>query len=115
MFITTNIFSYEEGISSRDNINIYYRDYGPADGDPILLVQGLGGQLINWPNHLIPSLKYEIKTPIKILIIADVIIHKFHGKSFNITENKALIINTINFGLVLIETATIAMKDKGIT
>ena len=56
MFITTNIFSYEEGISSRDNINIYYRDYGPADGDPILLVQGLGGQLINWPNHLIEFL-----------------------------------------------------------
>ena len=35
---------------------IAYRDYGPSTGDPILLVQGLGGQLINWPDHLLDFL-----------------------------------------------------------
>ncbi len=37
-------------------MQIYYRDYGPYDAEPILLVQGLGGQLINWPDHLIEFL-----------------------------------------------------------
>ena len=43
-------------MASNNNIEIYYRDYGPNNGDPILLVQGLGGQSINWPQHLIEFL-----------------------------------------------------------
>ncbi len=50
-----------------------------------------------------------------MLISAEVIIHKFQGKSLNKIENKALIINTISLILVFIETTTIAIKDKGIT
>ena len=53
MFTNSNLFSFDEGIAKSGNIEIYYRDYGPADGEPILLVQGIGGQLINWPQHLI--------------------------------------------------------------
>ena len=36
---------FEEGYATKDNLKIYYRDYGPADGIPVLLVMGLGGQL----------------------------------------------------------------------
>ena len=56
MFTNSELFSFEEGVANNNNVEIYYRDYGPLDGDPILLVQGLGGQLINWPEHLIDFL-----------------------------------------------------------
>ena len=56
MFTNSNLFSYEEGKALNQDIEIYYRDYGPVDAEPILLVQGLGGQLINWPQHLIEFL-----------------------------------------------------------
>ena len=47
---------YREGFSENNGVKIFYRDYGPDDAEPILLVQGLGGQLINWPQHLIEYL-----------------------------------------------------------
>ena len=47
MFTNSNLFSFDEGVSKNNNIEIYFRDYGPQNGDPILLVQGIGGQLIN--------------------------------------------------------------------
>ena len=56
MFTNSNLFSYEEGLAKNNDLEIYYRDYGPINGDPILLVQGIGGQLINWPQHLIEFL-----------------------------------------------------------
>ena len=56
MISTPLLHSYEEGVVQNDDVSIYYRDYGPKDADPILLVQGLGGQLINWPDHLIEFL-----------------------------------------------------------
>ena len=56
MFTNSDLFTYEEGTTQNDDIEIYYRDYGPNDAEPILLVQGLGGQLINWPQHLIEYL-----------------------------------------------------------
>ena len=56
MFTNSKLFSFEEGTAHNNEIEIYYRDYGPTDGDPILLVQGIGGQLINWPQHLIEFL-----------------------------------------------------------
>ena len=33
-----NIFSYSEGFASNGDVQIAYRDYGPVDGEPILLV-----------------------------------------------------------------------------
>ena len=56
MFTNSNLFSYEEGKALNQDIEIYYRDYGPIDAEPILLVQGLGGQLVNWPQHLLEFL-----------------------------------------------------------
>ena len=56
MFTNSSLFSYEEGKALNEDIEIYYRDYGPIDAEPILLVQGLGGQLVNWPQHLIEFL-----------------------------------------------------------
>ena len=56
MFTNSKLFSYEEGITLNGDLVIYYRDYGPKDAEPILLVQGIGGQLINWPEHLIDFL-----------------------------------------------------------
>jgi len=61
IFITIMTFSintqaWEEGFAYNGDIKIAYRDYGPSTGDPILLVQGLGGQLINWPDHLLDFL-----------------------------------------------------------
>ena len=56
MFTNSNLFSFDEGVAKNNNIEIYFRDYGPQNGDPILLVQGIGGQLINWPQHLIEFL-----------------------------------------------------------
>ena len=48
--------SFEEGNVYNADIKIVYRDYGPKNAEPILLVQGLGGQLINWPDHIIDFL-----------------------------------------------------------
>ena len=56
MFSSPQLSSFEEGRASNGEVQIYYRDYGPKDAEPILLVQGLGGQLINWPDHLIEFL-----------------------------------------------------------
>ena len=53
MTISTSTSAWEEGFVYNDDVKIAYRDYGPIQGEPILLVQGLGGQLINWPDHLI--------------------------------------------------------------
>jgi len=39
-----------------NGIKIAYRDYGPEGAEPILLVHGLGAQLVHWPVHLIDFL-----------------------------------------------------------
>ena len=56
LFFITSLFAFEEGYVYNDDIKIVYRDYGPKNAEPILLVQGLGGQLINWPDHIIDFL-----------------------------------------------------------
>ena len=56
MSLSPAIHSFEEGFVFNEDVKIIYRDYGPKDAEPILLVQGLGGQLINWPDHLIDFL-----------------------------------------------------------
>lgn len=39
-----------------NNIDIYYEENGPADGPVILLVMGLGAQMIAWPEEFIHGL-----------------------------------------------------------
>jgi len=55
---------YTEGFSENNGIKIFYRDYGPVDGDPILMVHGLGAQLVHWPPHLITFLQAHNFRPI---------------------------------------------------
>ena len=53
-----------EGFSENNGVKIFYRDYGPKDGDPILMVHGLGAQLVHWPIHLINFLQANNFRPI---------------------------------------------------
>ena len=55
---------YDEGFSENSGVKIFYRDYGPKDGDPILMVHGLGAQLVHWPIHLINFLQANNFRPI---------------------------------------------------
>ena len=59
-----NASGYVEGYAKDSNIKIYYRDYGPANGIPILLVMGLGGQLTFWPPYMIKFLQQKGYRPI---------------------------------------------------
>ena len=52
----TRLMSYKEGYSENNGVKIFYRDYGPEEATPILLVHGLGAQLVHWPEHLIEFL-----------------------------------------------------------
>ena len=55
---------YSEGFAENSGVKIFYRDYGPIDGDPILMVHGLGAQLVHWPPHLIQFLQAHNFRPI---------------------------------------------------
>ena len=55
---------YNEGFSENSGVKIFYRDYGPQNGDPILMVHGLGAQLVHWPIHLINFLQSNNFRPI---------------------------------------------------
>ena len=57
-FISFNAAAKTENYANNDGIEIFYVDYGPADHEPILLVQGLGGQLTFWPDELIELLTW---------------------------------------------------------
>lgn len=48
--------NYREGIAKKDGVEIMYREYGAEDSKPILMVHGLGAQLVHWPSHLIDFL-----------------------------------------------------------
>jgi len=59
-----NAFSFDEGFAKNNSINIAYRDYGPINATPILLVTGLGAQLTLWPEFLINDLQENNFRPI---------------------------------------------------
>ncbi|MDA8982466.1 alpha/beta hydrolase [Gammaproteobacteria bacterium] len=47
---------YTEGFIENEGVKIFYREYGSMESQPILLVHGLGAQLVHWPPHLISFL-----------------------------------------------------------
>ena len=55
---------YREGFSENNGVKIFYRDYGREDGDPVLMVHGLGAQLVHWQPHLISFLQDNNFRPI---------------------------------------------------
>ncbi len=59
-----HVSSFEEGFAKNQSINIAYRDYGPINGSPVLLVTGLGAQLTLWPEFLIKDLQENNFRPI---------------------------------------------------
>jgi len=59
-----HVSSFEEGFAKNQSINIAYRDYGPINATPILLVTGLGAQLTLWPDFLIKDLQENNFRPI---------------------------------------------------
>ena len=63
-FLITFPLHSEDGYGNNDGVDIYYVDYGPANHEPILLVQGLGGQLTFWPDELIELLQNNGFRPI---------------------------------------------------
>ena len=52
----TKDMEYTEGFIENDGVKIFYREYGLKESEPILLVHGLGAQLVHWPPHLISFL-----------------------------------------------------------
>ena len=59
-----HVSSFEEGFAKNESINIAYRDYGPINATPVLLVTGLGAQLTLWPEFLIKDLQENNFRPI---------------------------------------------------
>jgi pimeloyl-ACP methyl ester carboxylesterase len=55
---------YSEDYAEHNGVKIFYRDYGPTEGEPVLLVHGLGAQLVHWPPHLIDFLQANNYRPI---------------------------------------------------
>ena len=64
IFIASDAATKTEQYANNDGIEIFYVDYGPTDNEPILLVQGLGGQLTFWPDELIELLQNNGFRPI---------------------------------------------------
>ena len=52
----TKDMEYTEGFIENDGVKIFYREYGSIESQPILLVHGLGAQLVHCPLHLISFL-----------------------------------------------------------
>ena len=64
ILFTSFLYAETGGFAKNGDVEIYYIDYGPEEGTPVLLVQGLGGQLTFWPNELIEMFKENGFRPI---------------------------------------------------
>ena len=64
LLFSSTIFSQNEDFVDNNGVKIFYVDYGPIENEPILLVQGLGGQLTFWPDELITVLQNNGYRPI---------------------------------------------------
>lgn len=56
--------SSNEGFANSGKVRIFYKDFGPIYNEPILLIHGLGAQLVHWPPHLINFLSANGFRPI---------------------------------------------------
>ena len=64
IILISTFLESKEGYVDNDGVEIFYVDYGPIENEPILLVQGLGGQLTFWPDELITVLQDNGYRPI---------------------------------------------------
>jgi len=64
LIFSIDLFSFDDGFATNQEIKIAYRDHGPKNGIPILLITGLGAQLTLWPEFLIRDLQKNNFRPI---------------------------------------------------
>ncbi len=64
IMLSSILYSESSGYAKNGDVNIFYVDYGPKDATPVLLVQGLGGQLTFWPKEFIQMFKDNGYRPI---------------------------------------------------
>ena len=98
------VFSYQEGIAKNDAIEIAYRDYGPIDGRPILLITGLGAQLTLWPQFLIEDLQANNFRPI-------VFDNRDVGLSTRFSSQPSQVINYLKYFLFLPINSEYTIED----
>ena len=100
----SSVFSYQEGIAIYDAIEIAYRDYGPIDGRPILLITGLGAQLTLWPQFLIEDLQANNFRPI-------VFDNRDVGLSTRFSSQPSQVINYLKYFLFLPINSEYTIED----
>ena len=64
LIFSIDLFSFDDGFATNQEIKIAYRDHGPKNGIPILLITGLGAQSTLWPEFLIRDLQKNNFRPI---------------------------------------------------
>ena len=99
-----NSFSYTEGFALNGEVQIAYRDYGPIEGEPILLVTGLGAQLTLWPEFLIKDLQANNLRPIAYD-------NRDVGLSSRFTSKPSQLINYIKFFLFIPISSEYSIED----
>lgn len=50
--------SWSAGSACVNGLQLHWEETGPVNGEPVLLVMGLGGQLIHWPDRLASALSW---------------------------------------------------------
>ena len=95
---------FQEGYAVENGVKIAYRDYGPEGSEPILLVHGLGAQLVHWPEHLINFLIKNNYRPI-------VFDNRDAGLSSRFSAKPSFILDYLRYYLRLPMKSEYTLKD----
>jgi pimeloyl-ACP methyl ester carboxylesterase len=95
---------FQEGYAEENGVKIAYRDYGPEGSEPILLVHGLGAQLVHWPEHLINFLIKNNYRPI-------VFDNRDAGLSSRFSAKPSFILDYLKYYLRLPMRSEYTLKD----
>jgi len=95
---------FQEGYAEENGVKIAYRDYGPEGSEPILLVHGLGAQLVHWPEHLINFLIKNNYRPI-------VFDNRDAGLSSRFSAKPSFILDYLRYYLRLPMKSEYTLKD----
>ena len=95
---------FQEGYAEENGVKIAYRDYGPEGSEPILLVHGLGAQLVHWPEHLINFLIRNNYRPI-------VFDNRDAGLSSRFSAKPSFILDYLRYYLRLPMKSEYTLKD----
>jgi len=98
--------AFEEGFAVNGDVKIAYRDYGPANAEPILLITGLGAQLTLWPEFLIQDLQDNNFRPIAFD-------NRDVGLSSRFTTKPSQLLNYLKYFLFLPVKSEYSIEDMG--